>query len=63
MLHSLFMSTMATSAPLMTMACVMTSPSPRAPPVTTPTLPSREKLASVLWLCSPPRPWMTEDLG
>lgn len=34
----------------------MTRPSPLAPPVTTPTLPSKEKEARVRFMCIPPRP-------
>lgn len=46
----LFISTMAKLAPLITMPWPMTSPSPRAPPVTTPTLPSKEKEARVRFM-------------
>ena len=53
---SLFMSTMATSAPEVTRAWAITRPRPRAPPVTTATLPSIEKEASVRLKCEPPRP-------
>lgn len=53
----LFISTMARFAPEITMPWPMTRPRPRAPPVTTPTLPSSEKEASVRFMCRPPRPW------
>ena len=46
--YGLFKSTMATSAPEMTQAWLMTSPNPRAPPVTTATPPSSVKEANVL---------------
>jgi hypothetical protein len=60
-LYSLFMSTIATSAPETTMAWDMTRPRPLAPPVTTPTLSSSEKLASVRRLR--PRPCTGLDEG
>lgn len=54
----LFKSTMATSAPLSIHAWLITSPSPRAPPVITQTRLSSEKLANVRLKCMPPRPEM-----
>jgi hypothetical protein len=59
--YSLFMSTIATSAPETTMAWDITRPRPLAPPVTTPTLSSSEKLASVRRLR--PRPCTGLDEG
>ena len=59
----LLRSTIATSAPLITNACDMTSPKPRAPPVITATRPSNEKDANVLLLCTPPRPCTGALLG
>jgi hypothetical protein len=60
-IYSLFMSTIATSAPETTMAWDITRPKPLAPPVTTPTLSSSEKLASVRRLR--PRPCTGLDEG
>ena len=60
-LYSLFISTIATSAPETTIAWDITSPKPLAPPVTTPTLSSSEKLASVRRLR--PRPCTGLDEG
>ena len=59
----LFRSTIATSAPLTTNAWLMTNPKPLAPPVTTPTLPSRLKLESVRLKWKPPRPCTGFDSG
>lgn len=46
----------AKSAPLTTIPCPITSPSPLAPPVTTPTLPCSENVASGGSPCAPPPP-------
>lgn len=46
---TLFRSTRATLEPLRAIALLMTSPRPWAPPVTTVTLPAREKLGRVGW--------------
>lgn len=53
---SLFRSTKAMSAPLLSSAWLITSPRPLAPPVTTATLPSREKVSSVRLGRRPLRP-------